>query len=276
MSTLSLSACAAGADPTQTSRADAPSAWPQACEDWDEWDKPGPPFALAGTDSYYVGTCGIAAILIDSGDGLILIDSGDGLILIDSGTNEGADMVLANIAALGFDTAEVKLVLTSHEHFDHIGGMAKIQQATGAKLVTSQAAAEVLNTGEVSPEDPQFGTIDGVMPAKVGRIVGDGDVVELGDKRLVAIATPGHTHGALSWNWEGCDAEGQCRSFVYADSLSPVSSDSYGFSDHPDYVADLRKAIARAAPLACDVLVTPTPRPAKCVKNCRRATSPRA
>ncbi|RIV87222.1 subclass B3 metallo-beta-lactamase [Aurantiacibacter xanthus] len=256
-STLSLSACAAASepatDPAQTSRIDAafpPSAWPQACEDWDEWDKPGPPFALASSDSFYVGTCGIAAILIDSGEGLILIDSG---------TDAGADVVLANIAALGFDPADVKLILTSHEHFDHIGGVAKIQQATGAELVTSQAAAEVFTSGEVSPEDPQFGTIDGVKPARVDRIVGNGDVVELGNKRLVATATPGHTHGALSWSWQGCDEDGKCRTIVYADSLSPVSSDSYRFSDHPDYLAAYREAIAREAALDCDVLVTPHP-----------------
>ena len=253
VSTLSLSSCAAASDPAQASSRDTafpPSAWPQACEDFDDWDKPGPPFALAGSDSYYVGTCGIAAILIDSGDGLILIDSG---------TDAGADAVLANIAALGFDPADVKLILTSHEHFDHVGGVAKIQQATGARLVTSEAAAQVLTTGEVSPEDPQFGTIDGVKPARVDRIVGNGDVVELGNKRLIAITTPGHTHGALSWSWHGCNAEGQCRSFVYADSLSPVSSDSYRFSDHPDYLAAYRDAIAREAALDCDVLVTPHP-----------------
>ncbi|OYX66352.1 MAG: hypothetical protein B7Y88_05585 [Sphingomonadales bacterium 32-64-17] len=257
VSTLSLSACAAAsepaADPAQNSRADVafpPSAWPQACEDFDEWDKPGPPFALAGTDSYYVGTCGIAAILIDSGDGLILIDSG---------TDAGANVVLANIASLGFDPADVELILTSHEHFDHVGGVARIQQATGARLVTSEAAAEVFSSGEVSPDDPQFGTIDGVKPARVDRIVVDGDVVELGNKRLVAITTPGHTHGALSWSWQGCNAEGQCRSFVYADSLSPISADGYRFSDHPDYIAAYRAGIAREAALDCDVMVTPHP-----------------
>ena len=253
VSMLSLSACAAGADTAQTALAEPafpPLAWPQACEDFDDWDKPAPPFALAGSDSYYVGTCGIAAVLIDSGDGLILIDSG---------TDAGADVVLANIAALGFDPADVKLVLTSHEHFDHIGGVAKIQQATGAAVVTSQAAAQVLTTGEVSPEDPQFGTIDGVKPARVDRIVADGDVVELGSKRLLAVATPGHTHGALSWAWQGCDEEGECRTFVYADSMSPISSDGYRFSDHPDYVAAYRAGIAREAALDCDVLVTPHP-----------------
>ena len=263
VSTLTLSAMLAACVPAAETLANddaarmthiaepfAPSAWPQACEDFDEWDKPGPPFAIAGSKSYYVGTCGIAAILIDSGDGLILIDSG---------TNPGADVVLANIAALGFDPMNVKLILTSHEHFDHIGGVAKIPQATGAQLVTSAGAAEVFSSGEASSDDPQFGILDGVKPARVDRVVSNGDVVELGNKRLVAIDTPGHTHGALSWTWQDCDEEGTCRSFVYADSLSPISNESYRFSVHSDYLAAYRAGIARVAKLDCDVLLTPHP-----------------
>lgn len=249
VSTLSLSACAP-ADANVREVAFAPSAWPQACEDFDEWDKPGPPFRIAGSDSYYVGTCGIAAVLIDSGDGLILIDSG---------TSGGADVVLANVAALGFDPADIKLILTSHEHFDHVGGIAKVQQASGAQLVTSAAAAKVFASGKPARDDPQFGILDDVTPARVNRVVSDGEVVELGAKRLVALATPGHTPGALSWQWQECGDQGQCRSFVYADSLSPVSSDSYRFSDHPDYVAAYRAGIARVAALDCDVLLTPHP-----------------
>ena len=88
-------------------------AWAAACEDFDEWDKPGPPFRIYGR-TYYVGTCGISALLIVGPDGHTVIDSG---------TDEGAKAVLANIRALGFDPRDVKTLLTSHEHFDHVGGI---------------------------------------------------------------------------------------------------------------------------------------------------------
>ena len=254
---LVLSACAAApsnlaapVSETASPQAFPASGWAQACEDWDEWDKPGPPFRLSGSDTYYVGTCGIAAILIDSGAGLVLIDSG---------TDAGARVVMANIERLGFALPDVKYLLTSHEHFDHVGGIARIQQATGAQLITSAGAAEVFASGAVSPEDPQFGTIDGVSPARVDRVVGHGDEVVIGNKRLRALATPGHTHGALSWAWDSVTGPDQVQTVVYADSLSPVSADDYRFSDHPAYLASYREGIARIANAGRCLLATPHP-----------------
>jgi metallo-beta-lactamase class B len=233
-------------DPDEAER----NAWAETCTDWDEWDKPGPPFRIAGDDTYYVGTCGISAVLIDTGEGLVLIDSG---------TETGAKVVMDNIRTLGFALEEVKYLLTSHEHFDHVGGMARIQQATGAKLITSAAAAQVFATGKVSPEDPQFGLIEGVSIANVDRIIGDGETVELGDKRLVAIATPGHTHGAVSWAWEAKSGWDVFIPVVYADSLSPISADEYRFSDQPSYLEEYRSGLERLASHDHCLLVTPHP-----------------
>ena len=75
---------------------------------------------------------------------------------------------------------------------------------------------------------------------------------------LTAVATPGHTPGALTWHWGSCDG-GVCRQIVYADSLTPVSRDNYRFSDHPAYVAAFRASIAKIAALDCDILITPHP-----------------
>ena len=75
---------------------------------------------------------------------------------------------------------------------------------------------------------------------------------------LTAIATPGHTPGALSWHWGSCDG-GVCRPIVYADSLTPVSNDTYRFSDHPAYLAAFRASIAKIAALPCEILLTPHP-----------------
>lgn len=222
--------------------------WTERCEDWDDWDKSGPAFKAYG-NTYYVGTCGIAAILI-TGD--------DGHILIDSGTRNGATIVLANIVALGFDPKDVKLLLTSHEHHDHIGGMAGLQAATGAQLVTSVAAAKAIETGKAQPSDPQFGMHDPFEPANVARRISGGEIVSLGKLALMPIETPGHTEGALSWQWWSCEKT-DCRMIVYADSMSPVSGDSYRFSEHPDYVAAYREGIERIAAQPCDILMTPHP-----------------
>jgi len=75
---------------------------------------------------------------------------------------------------------------------------------------------------------------------------------------LTAMATPGHTAGALSWRWVSCDG-GVCRTIVYADSLSPVSREGYRFNDHPAWLTAYRASIARIASSPCEILVTPHP-----------------
>ena len=125
-------------------------------------------------------------------------------------------------------------------------------------LVASAPAAHVFQTGVSSADDPQAGTLKPVPTAVVGRIIRDGEEVRLGNLMLTAMATPGHTPGALSWRWESCDG-GVCRTIVYADSLTPVSGAKYRFSDHPAYLAAFRASIARIAASPCEILVTPHP-----------------
>jgi len=221
--------------------------WSEICEGAeDDWDKTAPPVRVHG-NTYYVGTCGIASILI-AGD--------DGLILIDGGTEAGASVVAANIAKLGFAMRDVKYILTSHEHFDHVGGISILQEMSGASVVTSAPAARVLMTGQPSADDPQFGSIKGFPPVSVGRVVKDGDQVRLGNILVEPMTTPGHTPGAMSWRWISCDG-GSCRTIVYADSLSAISNDAYRYSDHPDVVAGFRASIAKIAASPCDIVLTP-------------------
>jgi metallo-beta-lactamase class B len=218
------------------------------CKGSDDWEKPAPPVRIFG-NTYYVGTCGISSILITSAQGDILIDSG---------TEADADLIANNIRELGFRLSDVKYLLNSHEHFDHVGGMARLQQLTGAQLLASPAAAKVLRTGVASADDPQSGLSKPFPGARVDRIIQDGEMVRLGDTILTAVSTPGHTPGALTWRWGACDG-GRCRQIVYADSLTPVSRDNYRFSDHPAYLQAYRASIAKIAALDCDILITPHP-----------------
>jgi metallo-beta-lactamase class B len=228
--------------------ATAGPAFARVCGRSEDWERPAPPVRIHG-NSYFVGTCGISAILITDRDGHVLIDSG---------TEAGAELVAANIRRLGFRLSDVRFLLHSHEHRDHVGGMARLQQLTGAQLVASEAAAIAFRTGRPIGSDPQAGMHAPMARVPVARIVRDREVVRLGGIQLTAHATPGHTPGALSWQWVSCDG-GVCRTLVYADSLSAVSRDGYRFLDRPGEVEAFRASIARIGSLECDILLTPHP-----------------
>jgi len=250
-----------GRPPAPVEKAIAPieTAGPQfaaACKDWDEWDKPAPPVRIHG-NTYYVGTCGISAILITD-------RAGD--ILIDGGPEDAAGLIAKNIQSLGFNLRDVRILLHTHEHPDHVGGLSKLQELTGAQLYASPVAAKVLESGIASADDPQQG-IDKPFPgARVDHVIRDSEQIRLGNTVVTAVATPGHTPGALSWHWGSCDG-GVCRQIVYADSLTPVSSKTYRFSDHPAYLAAYRASIAKIAGLNCEILLSPHPSASDMVKR---------
>jgi metallo-beta-lactamase class B len=238
---------AAPASP-QAATAGAGEQWTEACKDWDEWDKAGPPFQVWG-NTYYVGTCGISAVLITGNQGHVLIDGGPA---------DAGGLIADNIEALGFKLSDVKLLLHSHEHHDHVGGLAELQRLTGAKLLASPPAAPVLASGTASMDDPQAASLDRFSAAQVSGLVNDLEPQRLGSLSLMPVSTPGHTPGALSWHWRSCEGD-DCREIAYVDSLSAVSSDNYKFSDHPAYLAAFRASITRVAALPCDILLTPHP-----------------
>ena len=226
--------------------------WASRCKDFDDWDKPGPPVRIHA-NTYYVGTCGITAILITGKDGHILID----------GTTEpGAAVVADNIAKLGFNIRDVRTILATHEHFDHAGGIGELLQRSKASLLASVPAARVFTSGQADKDDPQAGMHPPFPKAGVEGTLINGQRVRLGSLMVEAIATPGHTPGAMSYRWISCDG-GVCRTIVYADSLTPVSRESYRFSDHPAYVTAYRDSIARIAESPCDILLSPHPSSSK-------------
>ncbi|MGN6499852.1 MAG: subclass B3 metallo-beta-lactamase [Tsuneonella sp.] len=245
---LLLAGCAAPQAVTPAEH--SPLAWAAACQDGDDWDKPGPPYRIAA-HTYYVGTCGITSVLIVGPEGHTLIDSG---------TDKGAQVVLANIRQLGFDPRDVKTILMSHEHFDHVGGMARLQAATGATIVATREAADVLRSGKVSRSDPQAHSGHPPFPAVTGPVVVlDQERPQLSsDREFTPLFTHGHTLGATSWTWEDASQDVSKR-IVYADSLNPISADDYRFSDHPELLAAFRAGLAKIAALDRCLLITPHP-----------------
>ncbi len=218
------------------------------CQDKDGWSDPAPPIRLFA-NVYDVGTCGIVSLLV-VGD--------KGMVLIDSRPADAATLVAANIERLGFALSDVKVILTSHEHHDHVGGVAELQRLTSASVAASAAAKRQLETGVPDPSDPQA-AIDGAFPGiRVDRVLRDGEELELGSLRLTLHATPGHAPGSTSWSWRSCEGE-DCRLVAFADSVTAVSADDYRFSDHPDYVARFREALDAVAAIDCDLVITPHP-----------------
>lgn len=250
---LALSPILIGAHPQNdaTSTPDSDThPWAESCEKWDEWDKPGPAYKIFA-NTYYVGTCGIASILITTRDGHIVIDSG---------TDVGADIVLANIRSLGFNPKDIKAIVMSHEHYDHVGGLAKIQHASGAPVYASPIAAKVLRRGvpddadpQVLSEHPQFPPITGAIHTLTAETR-----IAIGHILMRPIFTPGHSPGATSWVWEDGELD-VVQTLVYADSLSPVSAEQYRFSDNPEYLANYRAGVARISRLGRCLLITPHP-----------------
>ena len=219
-----------------------------ACRDDSGWDEPATPFRLHG-DTWYVGTCGISALLVTSPDGHVLVDGA---------TPAAGPQILANVRSLGFDPREVRAIVFSHEHFDHVGGLAAIQAASGAPVYARPEAIATLQRGASDESDPQFGELADFDPVADVRPVPDTGTVRAGGVELHAVPTPGHAIGGTSWTWRSCAGD-DCVQLVYADSLTAVSADGYRFSDHPDAVARLRESFARVEALECDILVTPHP-----------------
>jgi metallo-beta-lactamase class B len=215
------------------------------------WSEPEAPRRVFG-NTYYVGTHGLSAILVTSDRGHILID----------GTIPAmADSVIAHIRALGFRVEDVKLILNSHAHFDHAGGIAAVQRASGAEVAATKWSAEALRKGGSIPGDPQYGSILPFPPVANVRVIADGQVMRVGPLALTAHVTPGHTPGGTSWSWQSCEGV-RCLDLVYADSQSPVSADGFLFSKsraYPTAVHDFQHSATTIEQLPCDILLTPHP-----------------
>lgn len=218
------------------------------CEGKDGWDDPGPPVRLFG-NVYQVGTCGITVLLVASNEGHVLLDSG---------TAEAAPLVLANIRELGFAIEDVEWIVTSHEHHDHVGGVAELRALTGAKVAASAAARRQLETGILDETDPQAGLHDPFAAIRIDRVMRDGETLRVGPLVLTLHETPGHALGSTSWSWQSCEGS-ECRQIAYVDSVTAVSRDDYRFSEHPDYVAMFRRGMNAVAAIDCNLLLTPHP-----------------
>lgn len=122
-----------------------------------------------------------------------LITGSDGHIIVDTGYDVSVPVIINNIKKLGFDPEDIKLIIGTHAHGDHVDGHTRMQEKTGATILASAADKEVIETGgETDFRDGDW------RPAKVNRVVEDGEVIRLGDTAITVNLTPGHTRGCIS------------------------------------------------------------------------------
>ncbi len=212
----------------------------------DNWRQPVAPSRIA-EHSWRLGTQGLSAMLIKTPAGAALIDGG---------LPQAADLLLAQMRALGVAPTDLKWILHSHAHADHAGPIAAIQRATGARVVSNAESAMLLARG--GNADLHFGDTLTFPPVQADRLVLDGEVVELGGVRLTAHYTPGHTPGSMSWTWDDV-RDGKALRIAYVDSLT---APGYRLLDNPRYphiVDDYRRTFAVVRTLPCDLLLTPHP-----------------
>lgn len=211
------------------------------------WTTPTEPFKIAG-NLYYVGTAGIGAYLITTPQGHILID----------GAMPGsAKDIEASITKLGFAPSEVKVLLNTHAHFDHAGGLAELKRDTGAKLAASAGDKIALETGKY-PGSEEVKAFD-FAPVKVDRALEDGERLSMGGIALTAHLTPGHSAGCTTWTFpvmiEGVSRQAMiyCSTSVAANRLvSKTKGPQY-----PGIVADYEKSFANLKTMKADVFLAP-------------------
>jgi len=196
------------------------------------WNQPVEPFRIAG-NVWYVGASDIASYLITTPKGHILIDGG---------FVETAPIILGNIAKLGFEPRDVKILLNSHGHYDHAGGLAELKRVTGAAFHASRREIPLLARGGL--DDPQFGNRFPYPPVEADRIVEHGTQLRLGGTTLTAHLTPGHTRGCTTWTTTVGEKGKKLDVIFLCSSSVPSSYRLRGNPLHPDAVEDYRRSFS--------------------------------
>lgn len=214
----------------------------QADEESRSWNQPVKPYRVIG-NIYYVGATGVTSFLIVTPKGHILLDSG---------FFETVPQIKQNVAQLGFRFEDIKILINSHAHYDHAGGLALLKQLTGAKLMTTEADSLLLAAG--GKGDFGFGDRFPYEPVTTDRILRDGDKVELGGVTMIAHLTPGHTRGCTTWTMKVKEGR-RYYDVVFVGSASVPGYKLVGNTEYPGIVADYERTFRFLKRLKCDVFL---------------------
>jgi metallo-beta-lactamase class B len=224
------------------------------------WSQPVTPFRIVG-NIYYVGVAGLGAYLFTSPAGLILLD----------GTlPENAPQIERNIARLGFRPGDVKILLNSHAHYDHAGGLAQLKRDTGARLLASAGDRPALERG-VHVAESAYGAFT-FPPVKVDGVLVDGRPVRLGRIALTPVITPGHTPGCTSWATTATE-RGKLLRVFFPCSATIAGNKLIGNRTYPGIVGDYRRSFRRLRQVRADVILPPHPEWTDVLGRARRAAA---
>lgn len=205
-------------------------------------DGPFPGHKIAG-NLYYVGSQQYSSYLITTPQGHILINSS---------FEETVPLIRASIESLGFKFSDVKILLNSHAHGDHVAGNFLVKELTGAKAYIMKGDEDLVangGKGDFQYENSRF------KPSKVDHVLHDGEEVKLGGSTLVAHHTPGHTKGNTTWTMV-VEEDGKKLNAVIIGS--PNVNPGYRLVNnarYPQIAEDYRKAFAVFKSLPCDLFL---------------------
>jgi metallo-beta-lactamase class B len=205
------------------------------------WSKPFPPHKVIG-NVYYVGSSELSSYLIATREGHILINSS---------YQETVPVIRASVEKLGFKFSDIKILLISHAHDDHCAGSALAKKLTGAKYMVMEPDVPVVEAGGQG----DFVYKSRWTPAKVDRVLQDGDTVALGGTTLTAHLTAGHTKGCTTWTLKAPDSG---RNYDVVIVGSPNVNTGYKLVDNPLYpqiAADFARSFRTWESLPCDVFL---------------------
>lgn len=216
--------------------------WAKANPDWVEAIEP---FKVVD-NIYYVGTRGIASFLLTSDQGHVLIDGG---------MPQNAGLIANSIKSLGFGIRDVKILLNSHAHFDHSGGLAELKELSGATMAASVQDKEALETGLYAGSDnPSYSA----PPVKVDKTIEDGESITLSTIKLTANLMPGHSPGCTSWSTKATH-QGESYQVLFFCSATVAGNRLVGPPQYPGIVADYRHTFKKSKTMTVDILLANHP-----------------
>ena len=216
------------------------AAFPLAAQN-NGWDDPFPPHRIAD-NLYYVGSRGLSSYLITTSSGHILINAS---------FERTVPIIRANVEKLGFKFSDVKILLTSHAHGDHVEGSSLVKELTGAKVFVMRGDEKVLESGGRG----QYLYTATWKPVKIDRVLSDGEEVRLGEAVLKAVRTPGHTRGCTTWTMK-VKHEGKLYDAVIVGS--PNVNPGFklvGNVEYPEISADFAQSFKTWKSLPCDIFL---------------------
>lgn len=210
----------------------------------EEWSKPYEPFRIAG-NLYYVGTYDL---------GCYLITTSQGNILINTGLAASASQIKHNVEKLGFKFNDIKILLITHAHYDHVGALAEIKKMTGAQLLVNENDAGVLADGGMS--DYALGIYGrSFAPVKADRLLHDHDTISLGNMHLVMLHHPGHTKGACSYLFDVKDSNRTYRVLIVNMPSIIIDKKFSEVTAYPNIANDYAYTLSNMKKLSFDIWV---------------------